>query len=163
MKRTLLAALALPLILSTAVAQSIEYGTVDELKGVTKIFVGTGADMKLRREILKEIEKGASRAPDLRVVSRAEDAEVVLMFGAEPWSYLSSIHTTTGPYGHARSDVQYRSATSGGGVVAKLTDGKVRLLMSFKDTKSTRWERKPSTNFAREFMHAYLDANGVKR
>jgi hypothetical protein len=40
-------------------------------------------------------------------------------------------------------------------------DGKLRVVMSFKDKKNMFWERAPATNFGRAFRELYKRANGV--
>lgn len=145
-------------------AQSIEYGSPDDLKGVKKIFVDTGADMEVRANILKEIGKSKKKLPDLEVVSRAEDAEVLLVFSGSSRSYVAGVNTEPiGNTGSSTSSAIYQTVTDGGGVVIKpLGENRVRLVMSFKDSRTSRFERRPSTNFARAFVRAYMKANDVK-
>lgn len=143
----------------TCQAQTIEYGSPADLKGITKIFVDTGTEMEVRKNILKEISKSKKKIPDLIIVSRPEDAEIILSFGAVTNTYLSGINTTP-TYGGIISRPTYGNVIQGNGIVVKLlANNRVRLIMSFEDSRSSRWERRPSTNFAREFVRAYMDAN----
>ena len=163
MKQLLTAVAALSFCL-TAQAQA-EYGDASELKGVRKIFVDTGTDLEVRENILKEIAKSKKKLPGLEVVSRAEDAEVILAFGSSSDARLAGI-STEAPAGSttATSSAVYRTVTRGEGLVFKpLEGGRIRLLMSFKDSRSSRFERRPSTNFAREFVRAYAKANDPRR
>jgi hypothetical protein len=58
----------------------------------------------------------------------------------------------------------YRTVVTGVGQILKLAGpDTVKLLMDFKDSRSTRFERRPSTNFAGAFIKAYEQANGVKK
>jgi hypothetical protein len=143
---------------------TIEYGSPSDLKGVKKIFVDTGTEMEVRENILKELGKSKKKTPDLEVVSRPEDAEIILAFGASASTYLAQVNTAPVDDGAVVSHPVYRQVVHGDGVVLKpLGENRVRLLMSFKDSRSSRFERRPSTNFAREFIHKYMDANGIKR
>jgi hypothetical protein len=143
---------------------TVEYGSTADLKGVSKIFVDTGLEMEVRENILKEISKSKKKIPDLEIVSRPEDAEVILVFGAKANSYLSGVNSSTSSSGITTSYPIYRNVIRGNGTVIKLVgENRVRLIMSFEDSRTSRFERRPSTNFARKFIHAYMDANGIKR
>jgi hypothetical protein len=164
--------------LSNSNAQSnIEYGELAELNGVTKIYVDTGTDLSGRENIINVIRKELS---NVVVVSRIEEAEAVLIYSSDSYRILNSIvqsrqsstNGTVSVYGNrARYSGQtnsttmntptYKKITDGAGLVLKLTeDGRSRLLMNFKDTKSSILERRPSTNFARKFVKVYKDVNG---
>src|SRR5438128_1520567 len=86
------------LLLSTApFAQNIsEYGKPDELKGVTKIFIFTGSDTYSREQIIKEIDHRQKKGSmlDLKIVDRAEDADVLLTFSERGESYFRGVTTT---------------------------------------------------------------------
>jgi hypothetical protein len=133
---------ALPVMAQTPV---IENGQPDELRGVTKVFVGLEA--KQREVVVREIKK---QLPDLEIVSRPEESDIHLL--------LSLKETRDG-------------RIEGVGTVVKLIDANhARALYSFKDDlppiyeqhsiKSYGIERIMPLRFAREFVKAYKKANG---
>ncbi|HKQ53736.1 MAG TPA: hypothetical protein VJT74_15275 [Pyrinomonadaceae bacterium] len=129
---------------------SIEYGQPSELQGVKKVFVDTGMDLESRDRIIKEIQKGA---PALTVVSRPEDADVHLRFILDDEDNYAVIVPAKGRVGVA-------SVRRGSGTVLKVVDDKhVRVLWSHKDSQKTFLERRPSTNFGREFVKLYRRFN----
>ena len=159
-------------------AQSaIEYGERDELRGITKIFVDTGTDLSGRENIIKIIRNDL---PAIVVVSRVEEAELVLIYSSDSYSMLSGISnsrnsSTTGNlsvWGNtatysgqttstSTSTPIYRKVTDGEGLVVRFTSsGRPRLLMNFKDKQKSVLERRPSTNFARKFVRVYKEVNG---
>jgi hypothetical protein len=165
-----------------------EYGSAAELKGVTKIYIYTGTELEVRNNIIKTIR---STLKNIVVTDRPEDAEVVLSFAADTNTFLATIRhssatTTTGTViGQSQTNGNittgqgtyvgrstttgsstpiYRTVVTGMGLVARLTDNDtIRLLMDFKDSRSTIFERRPSTNFARAFVKAHQEANGMKK
>lgn len=174
-----LAVIFLPLLVVTGQlhAQSaIEYGERDELRGITKIFVDTGTDLSGRENIIKIIRNDL---PAIVVVSRVEEAEVVLIYSSDSYSILSGISnsrnsSTTGNlsvWGNtatysgqttstSTSTPIYRKVTDGDGLVVRFTSGgRPRLLMNFKDKQKSVLERRPSTNFARKFTKIYKEVN----
>ena len=135
-----------------AFAQSptVEYGHPSELQGVKKVFVDTGVDIELRNHIVKEIQKGL---PGLDIVSNPEDADVHLQFSLRDESNYAVIVP-------ARGRVGVTSRRAGAGTVVRvINDKRIRVLWSYKDTQRTIIERRPSTNFAREFAKLYQRYN----
>jgi hypothetical protein len=135
-----------------ALAQNptIEYGHPLELQGVKKVFVDTGMDLESRDRIIKEIQKAAL---NLTVVSRPEDAEIHLRFYLDDEDNYAVIVPAKGRVGIA-------SVRKGAGTVVKVIDDKhVRVLWSYKDSQKTPLERRPSTNFGREFVKLYRRYN----
>jgi hypothetical protein len=129
---------------------TIEYGHPMELQGVKKVFVDTGMDLESRDRIIKEIQKGAL---NLAVVSRPEDADIHLRFYLDDEDNFAVIVPAKGRIGIA-------SARKGAGTVIKVIDDKhVRVLWSHKDSQRTFLERRPSTNFGREFVKLYRRYN----
>lgn len=137
----LISTFALPVLAQTP---AIEYGQPDELRGVTKVFVGLDAPQ--REVVVREIKK---QLPDLEIVSRPEESDIHLLF---------SLKET----GDGRIE--------GVGTVVKLIDANhARALCSFKDdlppiyeqhsAKSYGIERIMPLRFAREFVKAYKKAN----
>jgi hypothetical protein len=117
---------------------------------VKKVFVDTGMDLESRDRIIKEIQKGA---PALTVVSRPEDADVHLRFYLDDEDNYAVIVPAKGRVGVA-------SVRRGSGTVVKVIDDKhVRVLWSHKDSQRTFLERRPSTNFGREFAKLYRRFN----
>ena len=138
----LISTFALPVLAQTP---AIEYGQPDELRGVTKVFVGLEAQQ--REVVVREIKK---QLPDLEIVSRPEESDIHLL--------LSLKETRDG-------------RIQGVGTVVKLIDANhARALYSFKDDlppiyeqhsiKSYGIERVMPLRFAREFVKAYKKANG---
>ena len=138
--------LALPVL---AQNPTVEYGHPSELRGVKKVFVDAGTDIELRNHILEEIQK---RLPDLTIVSAPEDADIHLRFALKE----ERNYGLTVPVG-GRIGVAYSVGV--GSVVKVLSENRVRVLFSFKDSRTRFGERRPSTNFAREFVEAYRRAN----
>jgi hypothetical protein len=154
-------------------AQSaIEYGERGELQGITKVFVDTGTDLSGRENIIKII---TNELPNIVVVSRVEEAELVLIYSSDSYSILSGISnarnsSTTGTvsvsgntatysgqtHTNSTSTPIYRKVTAGEGLISS---GRPRLLMNFKDTQKSVLERRPSTNFARKFVKVYKEVN----
>ncbi len=133
---------ALPVLAQKPV---IEDGQPDELRGVTKIFVGL--ESQQREVVVREIKK---QLPDLEIVSRPEESDIHLL--------LSLKETRDG-------------RIEGVGTVVKLIDANhARALYSFKDDlppiyeqhsiKGYGIERVMPLRFAREFVKAYKKANG---
>ena len=129
---------------------SIEYGHPMELQGVKKVFVDTGMDLESRDRIIKEIQKGA---PNLTVVSRPEDAEIHLRFYLDDEDNYAVIVPAKGRVGIS-------SVRKGAGTVVRVIDDKhLRVLWGHKDSQRTFLERRPSTNFGREFVKLYRRYN----
>ena len=138
---------ALPALAQTG---AVEYGQPTELQGVKTVFVDTGTDMVSRDRIVKEIQKGA---PGLSVVSRPEDADIHLRFYLDEDDYAVIAASRGGRVGVG-------SANRGSGTVVRVVDDKrVRVLWSYKDSQRTFLERRPSTNFGREFVKVYRRYN----
>lgn len=138
----LILTLALPVFAQTPV---IEDGQPDELRGVTKVFVGL--DAQQREVVVREIKK---QLPDLEIVSRPDESDIHLL--------LSLKETRDG-------------RIEGVGSVVKLIDANhARALYNFKDylppiyeqhsIKTYGIERVMPLRFAREFVKAYKKANG---
>jgi hypothetical protein len=142
-----------------------EYGKPDELKGVTRIFIFTGSDTYSREQIIKEIDHRQKKGniQDLKIVDRAEDAEILLSFSEKGESYVRGVTTTPNAgYPGSTSTAQYGYSRTGVGMVLKpLTNDKgMRLLMSVTAEKWRRGQDGPATKFALAFIKAYMAANG---
>ncbi len=134
-----------------ALAQNptVEYGHPGELRGVKKVFVDAGTDIELRNRILEEIRK---RLPDLNIVSAPEGADIHLRFSLKEERNYGVVVPVGGRIG-----VPYSVGI--GSVVKVVNENRMRVLLSFKDARTRFGERRPSTNFAREFVEAYQRAN----
>jgi hypothetical protein len=131
----------------SALAQTpvIEYGQPDELRGVTKVFIGI--DAQQREVVVREIKK---QLPNLEIVSGPDESDIHLLFSMK--------ETRDG-----------RTAVVG--TVVKLIDAnRVRELYQFKgelspiyelhSVKNYAIERMMPLTFARGFVSAYKKANG---
>jgi N-methylhydantoinase B/oxoprolinase/acetone carboxylase alpha subunit len=145
------------LIPITTFAQSgIEYGKTSELKGLKKVFVDTGGDMKNRERITKEIEKAKL---GIELLDSVDGAEIILDFNSGKEKYLASVNTN--PQGTVSTPI-YRSRNTGEGKVFIVKDNHLRVVMSFEDEERTVFEKKPATNFAKTFIKAYKKATSSK-
>jgi hypothetical protein len=145
--------LALTLILLlTAHAPQIEYGSPEELKGLTKVFVDTGGDMKERGRIQHEIRKARI---GVELLDSEDGAEIVLTFKA------GKDHLTDGSI-FGGGGIMTRRVNIGEGRVYVVRGGKSRLVMSYEGEEKHLWEKKPAKNFGRRFAKAYKEANGLK-
>jgi hypothetical protein len=133
--------IALPAMAQTPV---IEYGQPDELRGVTKVFIGIDAPQ--RDVVAREIKK---QLPNLEIVSRPDESDIHLLY---------SLKETRG------------GRTEGVGTVVKfIGSNHARALYSFKDELSPIYEQHSTKSygidhimplrFAREFVKAYKKAN----
>ena len=146
--------LLLALLLTSHIPQT-EYGNLEELKGLTKVFVDTGLNMKDRGRIENEIRK--SRI-GVELLDSQDGAEVVLKFGGGKEqvtddSFNSVLFPSLGVF---------RTVNVGDGHVYVLRDGKRRLVMSYEGVETHIWEKKPAKNFGKRFVKAYKQANGLK-
>jgi len=169
--------LLLLLLTTTPHAQAaFEYGQPEELQGITKIFVDTGTDLSGRENIIRLIK---NELPAIVVVSRVEEAELVLIYSSDSYSILSGISNSrnsstngsvsvwgnTAIYSGQTNSTStstpiYKKVTDGEGLVVKFTStGRPRLLMNFQDSRKSVLERRPSTNFARRFVKVYKEVN----
>lgn len=135
-----------------------EFGTADELKGVSKFYVDTGGDRESREEITGEVLR---LLPSLEIVDRPGQAECVLLFytyGRTDRQLLYSPDTKR-PLG---SDPQ-KVTVGRGWVVRPLPPDRQRVLWYYEDTKHSPIERRPTINFARSFVGEYRKANGLPK
>lgn len=150
-----------------------EYGSPNELKSVSKIYVYTGSDLKARKNIIKIIQK---KLTNIIITDRPEDAEVHLIFAADAYTFYAGTWTNGSTTSNGNLNDQgtysgqsnttssstpiYQNVVTGAGIVGKIKDkDTIRLLLDFADTRNTLIERSPSTNFARAFIKAYVEAN----
>lgn len=129
---------------------SVEYGSQDELSGVTKVFVDTGLDQQSWGTIVKEVQK---KLPALVVVSKPGETDIHLKF--------SRGYETEYVFGTPRPG----PVKIGVGTVVKVLNGDcVRVLMDYQEPRLgiKFGKRNPAADFAKKFVNAYLQANGKK-
>lgn len=148
--KPLLSSLALTILLTVSASAQETYGQPSDLKGLKKIYINTGTDTKSRDSIIKELEKSKQ---GFEIVDDAKDAEIYLGFGADQVPNV---------VWHTEAATRVLTSRTGDGVVRVWARGKDRLILSFEDTQNTKWERKPVTNFVREFLKAYKKGNKTK-
>ena len=161
-----IASLVVTLIMAlsvSAMAQAplYEYGSIDELRGVKVIYIDTGTDLEVRQNMIKEIAK---KLPGLQIASRPQDATIALMLSADSNTFLSGVQTA--PVGNSTlSTPQYRSVIYGSGILIMKGSGpdRIRILAEFKESRGTIFERRVSTNIARDFVKAYQKVNGTRK
>lgn len=153
--RLALALTALTILLPAQNTDTV-YGRPSDLKGLKKVFVDAGGDLKNRERVMKEIEKAKL---DLTLLDSAEGAEIILNFGGGSESRVGQV--VTSPSGTVSTPL-YRKIPTGQGVAYVVKGDKLAVVMSFEDEQTTGWERKPATNFGRDFVKLYKKANGLK-
>lgn len=131
--------------------QEVTYGRPSDLKGLTKLFVDTGGDLKNRERIMRELEKSKL---GFTLLDSSEGAEVILNFGGGSEERIGNVVTN-----NAISTPIYKKIPTGEGRVYVVADGRLKVVMSFADEKSSGWEREPATNFGRDFVKLYKKAN----
>lgn len=122
--------------------------------GVVWIYVDVRDDPKWRQDIVEYIQE---ELPFLRLASSVADAEAVVYFTGRAYSYYAG-----SSYTGSTSNANYRHVIEGRGQIFVLPDnGKPRLL--FDSTYAARWiwDKRPSVQFAREFVKYYRQTNPV--
>ena len=136
-----------------------EFGTADELKGVSKFYVDAGGDREAREELTGELLR---LMPSLQLVDSPEQAECVILFiyygRTDQPPPVVNPHTREATY-NAPLNVK----VGRGWVIKPLAADRQRVLFYCEDTKYGPIERKPTTNFARAFTDAYKKANGIPK
>lgn len=155
---------ALLIILSAAVfhAQNFERGKASELKGLTKLYINVGSDVERKNLIIDEIEK--AKIPGLIIVDAREEAEIVIRFGGNERQVLQDI-TTNEIIGTewTMTTVDRRMVRSGRGLVFIAGKDKKlpRIIMTFGGVQDSAFEKRPVIRFAKKFVKAYKEANGL--
>jgi TonB family protein len=138
----------------------IESGSVSELRGIGRIYIDAGTNLEEERNITGEVLK---YLPKVTVVDSADEAEVILAFNGfertETGKYIQKDVFSGQVKGswNTRLDIK----VGHGQVLRRVTSTHLRTLMKFDDPQWNRFERKPSINFARAFVKAYKEANGL--
>ena len=152
--------------LSLAAGQGLDrprYGATADLRGLTRVFIDTGTDVKARDRILRELR--TSGLP-ISVADEASNAEIVLEFGASVERRVDGwITNTQRDKGDRRAEsittTTQQKVQRGTGTISVVRDGRLILVDSFADEKHIFFERDPATNFARAFLRTYRNANGL--
>jgi TonB family protein len=143
-----------------------EFGAAHELKGVSKFYVDTGGDREAREEITGEVLR---LMPGLEIVDRREEAECVLLFYAygrtdiQPLSPNKHPFDPTPPNTGTGYNAPLKVTVGRGWVIRPLSADRQRVLWYYEDTKFSAVERKPTINFARNFVSEYRKANGLPK
>lgn len=133
---------------SMSFAQEVEYGKPSDLKGVKKVFVDCGLNIKSRNEIIKELEKSKI---DIEILDSSDSAEVVLMFEVGIDEIIAG----------NKNGVSTVKRKAGAGIVFIPKGDRRRIILSFDDVKKSVFEKKPETNFAKAFIKAFKEANNL--
>jgi hypothetical protein len=134
--------------------QDFDYGRPTDLKGIKKVFIDTGSDLKNHERIVKSLEDAKL---NLEILDSPEGAEVFLVFNAGSEQRIVGILNSAGGVLNQR-----KFRTGQGMVYLPQSNGRPRVVLSFEDTQNSGWERKPVTNFSREFIKLYKKANSIK-
>jgi hypothetical protein len=129
----------------------VEQGSLGELNGVMKVWVDTNMEVRYRAEIVKEIQK---RLPALEIAPKPEDADIHLKFSPQ-----SKTETQVWREGIPGPRPDRRA----GKVVKVVGNDRVRLLLEYEEDRyriKFFGKPNPAEEFAREFVKAYLSANG---
>lgn len=131
-------------------------GKPEEMKGLTKVFVESGADLKDRERIVKVIE---SAKLGLTVLDSVEGAEIILNFvGGERQTTVDSYNAVTKIYAPLPIKLGF-----GRGVVYVVRGDRRRAVLSFRDDGWNHFfPKKLATNFGKKFVKAYRRAHGAK-
>jgi hypothetical protein len=136
-----------------------EFGTTDELKGVSKFYVNSGGDRDAREEVTGELLR---LMPSLQIVDRPEQAECIILFISYGRTDQPAAERNT-VTGQMQYNAPLKVKVGRGWVVRPLAADRERVLMYYEDAKFSPVERKPSTNFARAFVEAYRKANSLPK
>ncbi len=139
------------------------YGTVSDLRGLTRLFVDTGTDVRARDRIIRELR---SSGLGLELVQDPRDAQMLLEFGASVEHRVSGWVTNTRRDKDRRREESVTTPTeqkihAGAGTVYVVRGGRLSIVESFTDQKRIFFERDPATNFARAFLRLYRGVNGL--
>lgn len=156
MRRLTLSLALIALLTSLSPAQSdYAYGQPSDLKGLKKIYIDSGPDIKSRNQIIKDLDKSKL---GFEIVDDQKDAEILLLYGAGAVS-RKSVGSVVGSSVIVTEKTQ---RTGVGAVVALNARGKDRIVHSFQDVQNSKWERNPVDNYVREFIKVYKQGNDLK-
>jgi TonB family protein len=139
----------------------IEDGSGSELRGIKKIYVDAGTNTDEQRNIIGEVLK---YLPGLTIVDAANEAEVILAFNASERTQNDKFVQKDAFTGEVKNswNIRLDMEVGHGQVLRRVTPTHLRSLLKFEDPHANKLERKPSINFARAFVKAYKQANGLE-
>jgi TonB family protein len=139
----------------------VENGSLSELRGIKKIYVDAGTNEDEERNIIGEVLK---YLPALTIVDAANEAEVILAFNASERTQNDKFVQKDAFTGEVKNswNIRLDMEVGHGQVLRRVTSTHLRSLLKFEDPHTNKFERKPSTNFARAFVKAYKQANGLE-
>lgn len=125
-----------------------EYGRASELKGLTKVYIDAGDNLKNRDKIESELKKAKL---GLEFVNSVDDCQFLITFRMTVDHKVVAVNgiMTEPDYPHGR-----------GVVLVAVGSAKPHLVLSFEDIQRTAFERNPLGNFIKEIIKAYKGANG---
>jgi hypothetical protein len=147
---------------------TFEKGEIDELKGVERIYIDTATDTLSYNKIATYIRR---ELPDLIITTNPEEAQARLAFTTVTDTYISHSYTSGTIYANRGTCAEhtiivtnnaptYLNYKYGVGLVTKCQGAdRLRVLMEFKDYRSTVFEHYPSINFAKAFVDAFKKVN----
>lgn len=125
-----------------------EYGTASELRDVRTVYVYC-EDLEVKGNILKTL----SKEHDLAVINEPAKADVILVFGASTFSLGNSTYVWSDTLGNVHGTTTPRYGITGVGFAVRIVGpNTARILWQYQTTRTTLLQRRPSTNFAREFV-----------
>ena len=128
----------------------------EEMRGLTKVFVDSGADPKDRERIVKVIE---SAKLGLTVLDSAEGAEIILNFvGGEQQTTTDTYNVVTKIYAPLPVTLSF-----GRGVVYVVRGDRRRVVLTFQDDGGNHFfPKKLAKDFGKKFVKAYRRVHGAK-
>jgi serine protease Do len=140
---------------TSATQPIVQYGISSELKGVKTVFI-YGVEPGVRLNMLKQFQKH----PGLQVVGEMERADIVLVFDAQTFYRGTHTNVWTDSNGNGWATTSPRYGMNGEGSAVKLIPPNTfRVVWQFSTTRVSAFQRRPSTNFIRDFVAAWEKAN----
>jgi hypothetical protein len=104
--------------------------------------------------------KQFAKHPGVQVIGEIERADDVLVFGAQVFSMGTHTNVWTDSNGNGWATTSPRYGINGQGSAVKFVSPNIlRIVWQFGATRTTAFQRRPSTNFVRDFMNAWEKAN----
>jgi hypothetical protein len=132
-----------------------DYGTIAELKGVSKVYVYTGPELKTRNEIVEGILK---ELPRLTIVEDPSQAQAIIQFGtiSDPRKL-----GTAGMLGRETAAVDKDADGKVYGWIYRQVDGgKIRLISQYKGAKlNVKIWKSQVSQFVSQVVSAFKKAN----
>lgn len=146
--------------------QTIENGTSQELKGLTRVFVYSDLPEEKHSELISDLERSRQ---SLSVVKRPEEAEFFLVLRvakagstfrvtAEPWINSTQGDIRTSPATKGELTVRYRAV----GIAYVNRGEKLRVLFRFNEANSTKTYTHPWKDFTKAFIKELKQVNSQK-